>query len=72
MKPIEKICSVCRKIGKPPIQWWEKPYNACSDCIRKAALDIQNEHKVDEYLYEKHKREEKPEREFNDIQEDKV
>lgn len=41
----EKICSVCRKIVKPPIQWWDKPYNACSDCVRKAALELQAQEK---------------------------
>ena len=40
----EKKCSVCQVIVKPPLQWWDS-VNACSDCVRKAALDIQNESK---------------------------
>ena len=43
----------------------------CEKC-RKRAEETANEHKIDEYLYEKHGREEKPEREFNDTQEDKI
>ena len=23
-----KICSVCQKEVRPPIQWWDEPYNA--------------------------------------------
>ena len=53
-------CPVCRRIVKPPLEWW-KSVGACSDCVRKAALEIRskqaedsaNEHKVNDYLYEK-------------------
>ena len=41
----EKKCSVCQVIVKPPLQWWDS-VNACSDCVRKAALDIQREKKI--------------------------
>ena len=43
----------------------------CEKC-RKWAEETANEHKIDDYLYEKHKREKRPEREFNDQHEDKI
>lgn len=43
--PKQKICSVCKKEVKSPIQWWDEPYNACSDCVRKAVLEIQKDEK---------------------------
>jgi len=39
----EKICSVCRKMVLPPIQWWGEPYNSCSECVKKAAKEIQED-----------------------------
>lgn len=39
-----KICPVCRREVKPPLQWWSS-VNACSDCVRKAALELQNQTK---------------------------
>lgn len=39
-----KVCSVCRVEVVPPLQWWDT-VNACSDCVRRAAIDIQKEEK---------------------------
>ena len=36
----EKICSVCKRIVKSPIQWWES-VDACSECVKKAAIESQ-------------------------------
>ena len=44
MKTNKKICSVCKKIVKPPIQWWES-VDACSECVKKAAIELQERNK---------------------------
>ena len=40
MKTNEKICSVCKRIVKLPIEWWDS-VNACSECVKKAAIELQ-------------------------------
>jgi len=40
MKTNKKICSVCKRIIKPPIQWWDS-IEACSECVKKAAIELQ-------------------------------
>ena len=40
----KNICSVCQKEVLPPVQWWES-VKSCSDCVRKAALEIQKKEK---------------------------
>jgi len=37
-----KVCSVCKREVKSPIQWWDEPSNACSECVKKAAKEIQS------------------------------
>lgn len=44
-----KICSVCKRKVYPnsPIQWWDRPYNSCLECVRKAAKEIAEGQKKD-------------------------
>ena len=43
-KTNKKICSVCKRIVKSPIQWWSS-VNACSECVKKAAIELQERNK---------------------------
>jgi len=40
IKTNKKICSVCKRIVKLPIEWWNS-VNACSECVKKAAIELQ-------------------------------
>jgi hypothetical protein len=45
----KEICKICRKEIKAPECYWES-YDCCSACIRKAALEINNNQNAERSL----------------------
>jgi len=53
MRVGKKICSICKRIVDSPLEWWDEPYNACSNCIKRIMKQVTKEKNKTKEIFNK-------------------